>query len=39
LTRAEERIGKVASDNEIDVVRAKAALLRAITRLSLVQTR
>lgn len=39
MTRAEDRLGKSLSDNEIDVIRAKAALLRAITRLDVVQTK
>lgn len=39
IARAEERLKKSISDNEIDVVRAKASLLRAITRLNVVQTK
>ena len=39
MARAEERIGRSVSDNEIDVVRAKAALHRAIMRLNVIQTR
>lgn len=39
LARAEERLSKSMSDNEIDVVRAQTALMRAITRLSVVQTK
>lgn len=39
LARAEDRLGKSVSDNEIDVMRAKAALMRAITRLDVVQTK
>lgn len=38
MGRAEDRLSK-ASDNEIDVVRAKAALMRALTRLDVVQTK
>jgi F-type H+-transporting ATPase subunit epsilon len=39
MQRAEERIAKGASENTIDVVRAKAALTRAMNRLNVVQTK
>lgn len=39
MARAEERIAKSVSDNEIDVIRAKASLYRALTRLNVAQIR